>query len=90
VVGVNGMFYAFNNMAGQVATLNLANGNTAAVSNFAPDGGLLVQGAASPTPEPGSILMTALGLAALGIIVSFRRTARRRHFTHFAPRGRNF
>jgi hypothetical protein len=70
VVGVNGTLYAFNNMAGQVATLNLANGNTTAVSNFPPDGGLLVQGA-SPTPEPASFFLAAMAIG--GMVVLRRR-----------------
>jgi hypothetical protein len=66
VVGVNGTFYAFNNMAGEVDTLNLANGNTTAVSYFPPDGGLLVQGA-SPTPEPASFVLVGIGVAAIAL-----------------------
>ncbi len=62
VVDVNGTFYAFNNMAGQVATLNLANGNTTAVSNFPPDGGLLVQGASPDAPEPASFVLVGIGI----------------------------
>jgi len=61
VVGVDGTFYAFNNMAGEVETLNLANGDTTAISNFPPDGGLLVQGA-TPTPEPASFMLICGGL----------------------------
>jgi hypothetical protein len=67
VVGVNGTFYAFNNMAGQVATLNLANGNTTAVSNFPPDGGLLVQGAAPDVPEPASFALVGIGIAVIAV-----------------------
>ena len=71
VVGVNGTYYAFNNMAGEVEVLNLANGNTTAVSNFPPDGGLLVQGASYPTPEPTSCFLAAIGIG--GIVVLRRR-----------------
>ena len=67
VVGVNGALYAFNNMAGQVANLNLTNGNTTAVSNFPPDGGLLVQGAAS-TPEPLSFLLAAIATGGIAVL----------------------
>jgi len=66
VVGVNGTFYAFNNMAGEVEALNLANGNTTPVSNFPPDGGLLVQGA-SPTPEPASFVLVVIGVAVIAV-----------------------
>ena len=66
VVGVNGTFYAFNNMAGEVEALNLANGNTTPVSNFPPDGGLLVQGA-SPTPEPASFVLVVIGIAVIAV-----------------------
>jgi hypothetical protein len=64
-VDFNGTVYAFNNIAGQVATLNLANGNTTAVSNFPPDGGLLVGGASPDTPEPTSITLAFIGIAAI-------------------------
>jgi MYXO-CTERM domain-containing protein len=73
VVDVNGTSYAFNNMAGQVATLDLTNGNTTAISNFPPDGGLLVEGA-SPTPEPASFFLAAIALG--GILVLRRRHCR--------------
>jgi hypothetical protein len=35
VTGVNGVYYAFNDLANQITSLNLANGNTSFVSNFA-------------------------------------------------------
>ena len=76
VVGVNGTLYAFNNMAGQVATLNLANGNTTAVSNFPPDGGLLVQGASPDTPEPASFALVGIGIAAVAVRRRRRDTQR--------------
>jgi hypothetical protein len=66
VVGVKGTFYAFNSMAGEVDTLNLANGNTAAVSNIPQGGGLLVQGAAS-TPEPASFALVGIAIASITV-----------------------
>jgi MYXO-CTERM domain-containing protein len=70
VIDVNGTAYTFNNVAGQVATLDLANGNTTAISNFPSDGGLLVEGA-SPTPEPASFFLAAIAMG--GILVLRRR-----------------
>jgi PEP-CTERM motif len=72
VVGVNGTFYAFNNMAGEVATLNLTNGNTTAVSNFPPDGGLLVQGASPDVPEPASFALVGIG----SVVIAVRKRRR--------------
>ncbi len=72
VVGVNGTYYAFDNITSQIESLNLANGNTTFVSNFDPEAGV-IQGAAA-TPEPASIALMGIGIAA---IVASRR--RRRH-----------
>jgi hypothetical protein len=54
-------------MAGGVDALNLANGNTTAVSNFPPDGGLLVQGAASPSPESATFALVGIAIAAMAV-----------------------
>ena len=75
VVGVNGAFYGFDDGTGQVVTLDLANGNTSFVSNLDPAAGI-IDGASSPVPEPGSIVMAAIGIAA--IVVSRRRAADKR------------
>jgi hypothetical protein len=51
-VGVNGTYYAFDDITNQIERLNLANGSTTFVSNFDPAAGL-IQGAAA-TPEAAS------------------------------------
>jgi hypothetical protein len=63
VVGVNGTYYAFDDITNQIESLNLANGSTTFVSNFDPAAGL-IQGAAA-TPEPASIALVGIGLLAV-------------------------
>lgn len=65
VVGVTGTYYAFNDLTNQISSLDLATGHTSFVSNFDLAAGV-IQGA-SPTPEPGSIALAALGLATFGV-----------------------
>ncbi|MDQ2712264.1 MAG: PEP-CTERM sorting domain-containing protein [Acidobacteriota bacterium] len=67
-VDVSDTVYAFENMTSQVVTLNLANGDTTFFSNFDPSAGDL--GGASPVPEPGSIALASIGIAA---VVFWRR-----------------
>jgi len=62
-VGVNGTYYAFDDITNQIERLNLANGSTTFVSNFDPAAGL-IQGAAA-TPEPPSTTLVGIGLLAL-------------------------
>jgi hypothetical protein len=62
---VNGTVYAFENMTSQVVTLNLTNGNTSFAGNFDPAAGII--DGATPVPEPASIALTGLGIAALAI-----------------------
>ena len=70
VVDLNGTSYAFDNMASEVAALDLADGQTSVVSSFDPAAGLI--GGASPdTPEPASIALAVIGIAA--IVVCQRR-----------------
>jgi hypothetical protein len=74
---VNGTVHAFIDMSSEVATLNLTNGNTTFVSNFDPAAGVI--DGATPVPEPASIALTCLGIAALTI-------CRRRKARLVAPR----
>jgi hypothetical protein len=68
-VNVNGTIYAFNAAANQVVTLDLANGKTDFVSDLDPAAGLV--GGASPAPEPASITLAGIGIAA--IVIGRRR-----------------
>jgi hypothetical protein len=63
VAGGNGTQYAFNILKGQVLNLDVATGNTSFVSNTDPTAGT-IRGAASAVPEPASIALTAVGIAA--------------------------
>jgi hypothetical protein len=62
---VNGTVYVFNNMQGQVDTLNLASGNTTFVSNADPATGLFAGASPVATPEPSFIGLVGFGMAAL-------------------------
>ena len=64
IANVNGTIYGFEGTTNQVVTLNLTNGQTSVVSDIDPAAGLI--GGAAAVPEPGSILLAALGLIALG------------------------
>jgi hypothetical protein len=59
----NGTIFAFENMDSEVLALDLANGGTSAVGGFDPAAGL-IEGAAAAVPEPASIAMACLGIAA--------------------------
>jgi hypothetical protein len=65
-VNVDGTIYAFDNMDSQVLALNVANGGTSFVSNFDPAAGI-IDGAAA-TPEPASIMLVGIGVAAAAIV----------------------
>jgi hypothetical protein len=71
IVNVNGTVYGFSGATNQVVTLDVTNGQTSAVSDIDPAAGLI--GGATAVPEPGSILLAALGLIAVG---SYRRRKR--------------
>jgi hypothetical protein len=66
VTGVNGIYYAFNDLAGQITSLNLANGNTSFVSNFDPAAGVIQGASPVRTPEPSSLAPFGTGLLGLG------------------------
>jgi len=65
VVNVGGTIYAFDGSQGDLLTLNLANGNSSFARDLDPNAGIIA--GASPTPEPASIALTPIGIAALGI-----------------------
>jgi len=71
-VDLNGTIYSFENMTSQVVTLNLANGNTSAVSDFDPNAGLI--GGAAPTPEPASVGLVGIGVAAVAFYKKYFRS----------------
>jgi hypothetical protein len=75
VADVKGVSYAFNDLTGEITSIDVASGKTNFVGNFDPSAGV-IQGAATVTPEPASILMSALGI--LGFAAS-RTTIGRRH-----------
>lgn len=72
-VDVNGTFYAFKANTRQLLTLDLSNGNTRFVTNIDPAAGLIV-GAAPAVPEPASVALAGIGIAA---IVALKRRRRR-------------
>lgn len=65
VIGINGTYYAFNDMTGQIESLNLGTGGTSFVSDFDPAAGV-IQGAAA-TPEPASIALVVIGIAGFAV-----------------------
>jgi len=65
VLNLNGTVYGFSGVTGQIVTLDVTNGITSAVSNIDPSLGLI--GGAAPVPEPGSVALGIIGLAAVAI-----------------------
>jgi hypothetical protein len=72
VAGVDGTYYAFNDMTGQIQGLNLANGNTNFISNFDPAAGVIQGAVPVPTPEPSSLALFGTGLVGFGALVRMR------------------
>ena len=62
VVGVNGTNYAFNLLKNQIFNLDVASGSTTLLTNTDPTAGV-IRGATA-TPEPASIALTGIGIAA--------------------------
>lgn len=72
---VGGTPYAFSIPDSQVVTLNLTNGHTTFVSDADPSAGI-INGAASPVPEPTSLALVGTGLAAIATGIRRRRSSR--------------
>lgn len=66
VANINGTIYGFNGNTNRIVTLNVTNGATTFVSNV-DDAAGLIGGAAPIVPEPGSIALITMGIAALGV-----------------------
>lgn len=68
-LGVGGVAYAFDSQTGKVVTLGLTDGQISDVSTFGDPGEYIITGATletTTTPEPASIGLVGLGLAAIG------------------------
>jgi len=65
VANINGVIYGFEGPTNAIVTLNVANGQTSVVANTDPAVGLIGGAAPAPVPEPGSILLAALGLVSV-------------------------
>jgi len=73
---VNGTAYGFSGLTNQVITLNLTHGQTSFVSNIDPAVGLVAGASPAAVPEPGSIVLTAVGLV---VVASYWRRKRSAH-----------
>jgi hypothetical protein len=67
VADVNRTYYAFNDLTGQIRSLDLTDGSTSFISNFDPAAGVIQGAVPVPTPEPSSLALFGTGLLALGV-----------------------
>ena len=72
VAGVDGAYYAFNDMTGQIEGLNLATGSTSFISNFDPAAGVIQGAVPVPTPEPSSLALFGTGLLGFGAFARYK------------------
>lgn len=63
---VDGTYYGFKNNTGQLVSLDLANGQTTVLGKVDPAAGFVF--GATPVPEPISIALAGIGIAAIGIV----------------------
>jgi hypothetical protein len=80
VADVNGTSYAFIGATNQVVTLDLTNGKTSFVSDYDPAAGLILGASpvpASAVPEPASVALAGIGIAAIVVLGRRRRRAAR-------------
>lgn len=73
VTELGGTSYAFDDITQSISSIDLSSGKTTFVSSFDPAAGV-IQGAATVTPEPGSVALAIVGL--IGLAVCGRRATR--------------
>lgn len=69
IAAVGGVAYGFNNLTGQLVTVDLSTGKTSFVTNLDPTAGV-IEGAAAigqPVPEPAMWLLFGLALSGTGV-----------------------
>jgi PEP-CTERM motif len=83
-VDVNGAFYSFNADSDKLFTLDLTNGTTGFVADLDPSAGLI--GGAAPVPavpEPASVALAGIGIAAIVVFWRRRRGVPRSEGTNY-------